>query len=423
MPSSTTMISAMLQYRPPHHILLYVFLVAAFLGMTTRNHEILITLKSMERSPYLQHSEGCISNSSKNNNNNRDHTFLAHSDQAETKRFREELELVKLFGKGYVSYAFEAKYQNKTVIAKITSDKFLFYSDLEIGIFEELNAPPTIPNIPQLQMAIRSMPNPFANHLADVNKTISFLKKDLGLSRSEAEDLLMKRRISVMVMDLLENHRKPKNLEEIQRLAKSMLETMNFVHSRNIMHCDLHFNNFHWDGERFSLYDWNGGFRYEPDTVMIHYPLMPTHLFPPEAKHNHSAVHTSVYAYDVYTMGRLLKMALKSCCGITFDMLKEAALANLDGVEDRDDVEAESREISHSSGGDSIRRILQDTDSPSKDDGWEDVEYDQLDAALAYELAAYMMIPDPYKRPDTAKALQHPFFDRDIPKPKRHKTE
>ena len=370
------------KFRPSKTILLYVFLLSAFYGLAVLNRDVLKELGLTERQSVaassMDHQRGC--------GNNCDNTFRDNSDQAETLLFRENLEMVKLIGSGDVSYGFEARYQNRTVVAKVATDKDLYYSDIEIGIFHELNMAPTIPTIPQLQLAIRSMPNPFANHNS-INKSISYLVDNLGLQKSNAESLVMKRRISVMVMELLKGNRQPKDLEEVQRLMKSLLETMEFVHSRNIMHCDLHNWNYHWDGEKVYLFDWNGAFRYIPNKVWIHYPRAPTHLFPPEAVGNTTAVHTSVYAFDVYSMGRLMKILLSSCCGITFKMLQAASI-----------------------------KAMKEMDEPMKTTASntpQDAEY-ELNAAIAFELAVYMMVSDPYQRPNTTEALQHAFFQRDL---------
>lgn len=379
------------KFRPSKSILLYVFLVSASCGLTVRNRDVLKELGSTERQRFvassMDHERGC--------GNNSDNTFRDNSDQAETLLFRENLEIVKLIGSGDVSYGFEARYQNRTAITKVATDEDLYYSDIEIGIFHELNMAPDIPNIPQLQLAIRSMPNPFANS-PSVNNSISYLIDDLGLKKSKAESLVMKRRISIMVMELLKGNRNPKDLEEVQRLMKSLLETMEFVHSRNIMHCDLHQWNYHWDGKKVYLFDWNGAFRYRPNKVWIHYPRAPTYLFPPEAVDNTTAVHTSVYAFDVYSMGRLMKGLLSSCCGITFKMLQAAAIK---AIEEMDEP---------------IKTTTSNTPQES--------EY-ELSAAIAFELAAYMMVSDPYQRVNTTEALQHAFFQRDLLPEEHTKTK
>ena len=123
------------------------------------------------------------------------------------------------------------------------SDTDLFYSDLEIDIFRELNRPPTIENIPKLYLAIRSMPNPFA-----IQNNASYMVDELGMSQMDTDSLLMKRRVSVMAMDMVTASHQPADLPEVKLFIKSLLETIRFTHSRNIMHCDLHRWNYFWDG-------------------------------------------------------------------------------------------------------------------------------------------------------------------------------
>ncbi|KAL3942242.1 MAG: hypothetical protein SGARI_000333 [Bacillariaceae sp.] len=265
-----------------------------------------------------------------------------------------DLQLKHLAGKGFVSWGFEALLHNETVIAKVTTDKFIFYSDIEMDIFGILNAPPTIPNIPKLQLAIRSMPNPFLNS--------TYLKNDLGVNRNDTKKMIKERRVSVMAMKFLTGSRKATTLPEFRVFLQSLLETLAFVHSRNIIHCDLHSNNIHFDGKRVSLFDWNGAFVFEPDTVQIHQKYAPKHLFPPEAWYNESAVHATVSAFDIYTVGLLIKDALKK----------------------------------YWSGGE------KDTDRTLANRG------DVLDWLV--DLAKQALKHDPYKRPDANKLLTHKFF-------------
>lgn len=271
---------------------------------------------------------------------------LAYDESAA--RFQ-EIELIKLLGGGDVNYAFTARYNNETVVAKIATDKCIFQMDWEIDIFHELNSPPSIPNIPKLKLAIRSIPNPF---------TDATYLEGLGLSSKVANRFILKRRISVMVMGHLQGRRQPKSIREIRRLMKSLLETIRFAHSRNIIHGDIHGQNYFWDGKRASIFDWNGAFRYEKDKNLIHYPNTAKHLYPPEAWDNKTAVHASVYAFDVYTIGKRLKKLL-----------------NKTGV-----------------------RELKSEDT------------DRDDKLMALNLVEYLMTPDPYQRPDTNLALSHPFF-------------
>jgi hypothetical protein len=265
-----------------------------------------------------------------------------------------DLELGKVLGHGFVSWGFESRLHGEKVVAKVTTDKFLFYSDIEMDVFNILNAPPTIPNIPQLQLGIRSMPNPFTNQ--------THLQHDLGLTEDDAIKLTDARRISVQVMELLVDNCKPKTLPEFRLYLQSLLETLAFVHSRGIIHCDLHSNNVHFDGTRVSLYDWNGAFVYEPNKVKVHQIYAPFRLFPPEAQNNKSAVHATVSAFDIYTVGRLIKKAVKTTWN---------------------------------------------EDNPDQDDTLEN--RDEV-LGMLVDLAKQALKEDPYQRPDAMKLLRHRFF-------------
>lgn len=88
---------------------------------------------------------------------------------------------------------FKAKLQgsDKLYAAKITGDSYLSRSDNEMQMFNILNAPPTIPNIPKIKLYIPSMPNPFKNR--------THLEKILRVERSEAKWLVRKDNISITV--------------------------------------------------------------------------------------------------------------------------------------------------------------------------------------------------------------------------------
>ena len=116
--------------------------------------------------------------------------------------------------------------------------------------------------------------------------------------------------------------------------------------------CDLHSYNYYWNGMNVEV------------PTLIHHPRTPTHLFPPEAKYNTSAVHTSVYAFDVYTIGRLLKYHIQDCCDITTESLQKRIQSNTATIEEM----------------------------------------------MVYDLTRLLLEKDPYRRPDTQQALHHPFF-------------
>mmetsp|Transcript_9948 Transcript_9948/g.21359 ORF Transcript_9948/g.21359 Transcript_9948/m.21359 type:complete len:166 (-) Transcript_9948:19-516(-) len=147
------------------------------------------------------------------------------------------------------------------------------------------------------------------------------------------------------------------------------------------MHRDLHNLNYFWDGDAMvTIFGWNMAVVYDPIAVIpIHHHNAPERLFPPEARTNTSAVHTSVYAYDVYTIGKLARGMIKSCC----------------------DWEQLERDATKVRNGSDIHLVLDRANKTAT--GF-------LEEAAAYDLVRYMMHPDPYQRPDTIAALQHPFF-------------
>jgi serine/threonine protein kinase len=264
----------------------------------------------------------------------------------------EELQLVRLVGKGEVSYGFEAILQkNRTVMAKIATNRDLFFSNVEIDLLQRLKAPPSTPSIPNLHGAIQSiMPNPFRIYNA------THLQTTLGILESDANSLLRARKISVIVVDYLRGKQPlPATMSGIRTYMQSLLETLQFAHSRNVMHLDLHVGNIFWDGNTAMLFDWNAGRIFTPGI-----PQKIGNRVAPEAKRNNhdTAVHASVSAFDIYTAGKLLQQRLlKSCC------IKP---------------------------------------------GFDDVAQNDMD--LAYNLAEVLMTSDPYLRPDAAMALKHPFF-------------
>ncbi|KAL3901168.1 MAG: hypothetical protein SGARI_006115 [Bacillariaceae sp.] len=72
---------------------------------------------------------------------------------------------------------------------------------------------------------------------------------------------------------------------------------------------------------------------FEPNKVKIHQHFAPKHLFPPEAQSNQSAVHATVSAFDIYTVGRLVNKTVKDNWSGEND--KDDTLENKDEVVDR----------------------------------------------------------------------------------------
>ncbi len=266
----------------------------------------------------------------------------------------QDLELFQLAGSGGVSMGFKAKIRGRdgVYIAKITGDSLMRWSDTEIQMFHILNSPPTIPNIPQLELAVKSMPNPYNNR--------THLEKDLGLDRNDVKRLMQFKNVSILVMEFLDNHHFPKNVEEIRVFMRSLLYSLQFAHSRNIMLCDLHTGNVYFDGETVKLFDWNGGFFFQPEVVKMHYNFAPHHLMPPEAWNDENAVHVTVSGFDIWSTGLMLE------------------------------------------------KFLNRTDS-SISDSFDD-SADEFTESLLDDFLKAMLTKDPHKRPDAGKLLQHPFL-------------
>jgi len=287
----------------------------------------------------------------------------------------DDIEWLSLKGWGTVSMGFNVRLPKLNAsnnnnsealyIAKITGDKRLHYSTTEIEMMEILHQPPTNPSIPPLLLAVKSMPNPFANWTEDR------IANDFNCTPHHARWILRQHEISVQVQPLLHHTQFPdaNNLPELARFMRSLLQALNFAHDRNVMHCDLHSRNLFYDNVTGTvhLFDWNAAFLYRPNSVYIHYHEAPTFLFPPEAENNPNATHATVSAFDVWSCGRMLSKLLcghSSCPSASFDKQQRTA----------------------SSGNELL--LLQQ----------------------AYDLAAQMKTIDPYQRPDTATLLRHPFL-------------
>lgn len=192
------------------------------------------------------------------------------------------------------------------------------------------------------------MPNPYKNQ--------TYLEDSLRVDKDSAKWLVRHDNISIMAMEYLGNHRFPKTIHEIRVFLRSLLHTLAFVHSRNVMLCDLHTGNIYFDGNMVKLFDWNGAFFFQPKVVKIHYDEAPNHLMPPEAWNNEHAVHATVSGFDIWTVGLMLQKFLKR---------------------------------------------MDSSISDSIDDATDELLKDFLNALLT---------KDPYKRPDASELLKHPFL-------------
>ena len=272
----------------------------------------------------------------------------------------DDIEWVSLKGVGTVSMGFLVRIPKLSdearFIAKVAGDKQLHYSTTEIEMMKILNKAPTNPSIPTLLLAVESMPNMFATWEVDR------LTDDLGCTPHRARWLKSRREISIQVQPLLQHTQTPnvENLPELARFMRSLLQSLHFAHSRNVMNCDLHSRNLFYDNVTGTVYlfDWNAAFLYRPNAVYIHYQDEPKFLMPPEAQGNPNAKHVTVSAFDVWSCGRMLSKLL---CGHTSCPFDESVSSS----------------------------------EPLKQ---------------AHDLASQMKTADPLQRPDTAALLRHPFL-------------
>jgi hypothetical protein len=92
-------------------------------------------------------------------------------------------------GAGKMGFKAKLRGRKRLYAVKITADRHL--SDTETQMLNILNAPPTIRNIPKVELYIPSMSNPFNNR--------TYLEKDLGVSHQRSKWLSRIDTISVIV--------------------------------------------------------------------------------------------------------------------------------------------------------------------------------------------------------------------------------
>jgi hypothetical protein len=183
----------------------------------------------------------------------------------------DNLELIQLLGHGEASLGFSTarvKGHNDTFIAKIGfHERDLHKADTEIAMFEILNAPPTIPNIPKLSLAINRIPNPYRGQFM-------YLMRKLGIDRLRSSELAAAREISVITMEYFDGDDCWLETVDVLRVfLKSLLHMFEFTHSRNVMMCDLHQFNIYFDGKTVKIWDWNPVLVFKPDdSVKMDYP-------------------------------------------------------------------------------------------------------------------------------------------------------
>ena len=351
-----------------------------------------------------------------------------------------KLVLVRLLGNGARCYGFEAKlysspttsYRYTRVMAKITYDDRLYHLENEYQMFQRLHhtgntmriltntntnitTSSSIHNsIPQVYGYIRSMPNPFSH-------SYQYLNGIAEMTLPIAAKFRTKQRIGILLLELLTDRvEHPQSLPEFHMFATALLDTIRTVHALGIIHGDLHWYNIWWTGGRtISIFDWNNGRQYVPNTTMFMWrdDFSFPELYPPEAymnsvnrntnhhnrnrnipttpERNASAVHTNVYGFDMYSIGLILDIAL--------DYPKVCGNETTHTTSSTSTVASSSRRlrlVESNSTDTTLSTTTVDTSSSSL----------SSECRLAHELVTFLLTPDPYQRPDTNVALNHPFF-------------
>lgn len=120
-------------------------------------------------------------------------TLLQKNATAKDEITFKDIKFIKYLGAGAGKLGFKAKIRgsNRLHAVKITGDSYIHLTDTETQMMKILNAPPTIPNIPIVELYIPNMPNPFKNR--------TYLKKILRVDHYSAKWLSRIENISVTV--------------------------------------------------------------------------------------------------------------------------------------------------------------------------------------------------------------------------------
>lgn len=103
------------------------------------------------------------------------------------------VQFIEYVGSGTGKLGFKARVRGRNGLygVKISGDENVRWTDIEAHVFQILNAPPTIPNIPQVELYLPSIKNPFKNQ--------THLENTLKVEQRDAKWLASKDTISIMV--------------------------------------------------------------------------------------------------------------------------------------------------------------------------------------------------------------------------------
>jgi len=134
------------------------------------------------------------------------------------------------------------------------------------------------------------------------------LLKNAWYLRSVAKALAETETVCVVVMELMKNGGMPQNMEDLRAYMQTLLQTLDFAHSRSVINGDLNTDNVYFDGKGAKLFDWNEGSYYEPDTVPLQYNgvRMPPEGFDKNGKVSTTAIYPTVSSFDIWSVWKLL---------------------------------------------------------------------------------------------------------------------